>query len=393
MTKLGYLGPEGTYSHTVALRYAAGHGCEPVCCYSLSSVFQQIGDGLLDMGVVPVENSTEGSVGETLDLLLSCEGIYVNAELLLPVRHHLLARPGAVLDGIEKVYSHPQALAQCRRFIAEHLPGAQLVEAASTAAAALAVANGPPAVAAIGSENAAAAYELELLSSDIQSNNDNVTRFFVISKDKMNLTVPSKTSLALAVLDQPGALSRILREFSLRAINLTRIESRPAGSKLGDYIFFIDLAGRVDDPVVAEAIEAINDNTLWMKFLGCYPACEGFENYQQGKDKESGYSNIHQLREKIDLVDDEILYLFTMRQRLVDRIADFKKGTCEVFDQAREAEIMRRVKEQARKNNLNTDMVVKIFRLMLVESVRRQKNLISAGQPPKTLARHQQMMK
>ncbi|SFG25543.1 prephenate dehydratase [Desulfotomaculum arcticum] len=377
MTKLGYLGPEGTYSHTMALRYAAEHECQPVCCYSLSSVFQQVDDGFLDMGIVPVENSTEGSVGETLDLLLSCEGIYVNAELLLPVRHHLLARPGTVLAGIEKVYSHPQALAQCRKFIAEHLPGAQLVETASTAAAALAVASAPLNAAAIGSDNAAATYALELLSSDIQSNNDNVTRFLVISRDNPVPAVPAKTSLALAVLDHPGALSRILREFSLRAINLTRIESRPAGSKLGDYIFFIDLVGRVDDPVVAEAVEALSNNTLWIKFLGCYPACEGMKSYQQYQG--SGYSNIQQLRGKIDLVDDEILYLLTMRQRLVDRVADLKKDTCEVIDQTREAEIMNRVKEQARENNLNTDMVVKIFRLMLLESVRRQKTLISAS--------------
>jgi prephenate dehydratase len=374
MRTLGYLGPPGTFSHTAALRYAGARGLIPVCYNNLEEIFRQVEAGGLEKGIVPAENSTGGPVGETHDLLMATDQAYIVDELLLPVRQHLMARPGVAPAEIKKVYSHPQALAQCRKFLQARLPGVPVVETASTAAAASAVAASVEPLAAIGSDSAAATYGLEILDAGIQSNNDNTTRFLVLGRDKKVFGGPAKTSLALAVKDRPGALYRILREFSLREINLTRIESRPAGGRLGDYIFFIDVEGREEDRAVAGALGEVQKHAIWLKRLGCYPAAK----QARGNDAElPGRESLAGLRGKIDLVDAEIIQLLTLRQGLVDRVAAFKAGIKEVVDSRREKEIMFRVRESARENNLDPDLVAGIYRLILKGSVRRQQQLLA----------------
>jgi len=376
MRKLGYLGPRGTFSHTAALCWARDHGYAPVCCASLDAIFEQVAGGRLAAGLVPVENSLGGPVGETLDLLSTAQSVYITGEQMLPVRQHLLARPGMALSAIEKVYSHPQALAQCRKFIKNNMPGATVVETVSTAAAALTVTGSGALWAAVGSESAAHAYGLEILKQNIHDNPGNVTRFLVLGKERAFPAGPAKTSLVLSVKDRPGALYRILREFALRQVNLTRIESRPAGHKLGDYIFFIDLAGREDEPKVIDALRSVKENTLWMKILGCYGAA--VENKAPGAAITGGPDNLAFLRHEIDLVDSEILHLLAMRQSMVDRVAALKKCRRPVVDHEREREIICRARETARQNKLDPEMVENIYRLILRASVHRQEQLLAA---------------
>lgn len=374
MNKIGYLGPPGTFSHTAAMRIADVHGYVPICCSSLESVVKKVSTGTLDNGIVPVENSLGGSVGETLDLLSIVDGVYVIAEMLLEVRQHLLVRPGVNLPEIKKIYSHPQALAQCRQFLREKVPGVPVVESVSTAMAALAVAGSPAPWAAIGSQSAAAAYGLQVLCANAQDKNNNMTRFLVLGKKKNAFSEPAKTSLVLAIKDCPGALYEILRSFALRQINLTRIESRPAGGKLGDYIFFIDLEGRDDEPDIMNAIKECEKKSLWVKVLGCYNAAIPGEKIVG---KSDGSESMASLRQKIDQVDSEIMQLLTRRQSLVDRIAAFKGNMYEVVDISREKEIIMRVRELARHNDLDTTTIENIFRLILKGSVSRQRKLIA----------------
>jgi len=380
MKKIGYLGPPGTFSHTAAMQYAAKNDFLPVCCSGLEIVFRRIQTGLMDAGVVPAENSTGGTVGETLDLLSAVEGIYITGELLLPVHQHLLVRPGVKLREIKRVYSHPQALSQCRSTLQDKLPGIPVTETASTAAAALMVsaASRPPA-AAVGSVSAAENYGLEVLCSDIQDSGDhNVTRFLVLGREKAVPSNPSRTSLVLAVKDRPGALYHILREFAMRKINLTRIESRPAGNKLGDYIFFIDFLGREDEPAVQTAINEIADYVLWKRMLGSYPLYRDSDEIDfDGSVPAAGTVNLAGIREKIDLVDSEMMHLLTIRQHLVDEVARFKTGKSQIVDRQREEEIVTRVRELATENNLDPAIVEKIYRLIIQGSVLRQRELIS----------------
>jgi len=360
------------------MQYAAENEFLLVCCSGLETVFRQIQTGSMDVGVVPAENSTGGTVGETLDLLSAVEGIYITGELLLPVHQHLLVRPDVKLQEIKKVYSHPQALSQCRRMLQEQLPGIPVTETASTAAAALMVsASSWPLSAAVGSVSAAEYYGLEVLCSDIQDSGDNnVTRFLVLGREKAVISNSARTSLVLAVKDRPGALYHILREFAMRKINLTRIESRPAGNKLGDYIFFIDFLGREDDPVVLNAITEIGEFVLWSRLLGTYPVYQDSEEIETDGSA-GGTVNLANIREKIDLVDNEIMHLLTIRQHLVDEVARFKTGKSQIVDRQREEEIVSRVRELAAENNLDPAIVENIYRLIIRGSVLRQQELIS----------------
>jgi len=378
MKKIGYLGPPGTFSHTAAIQFARDSGYIPVCCTGLESIFRHVREGRLDAGIVPVENSTCGSVGETLDLLSAVDGVVITGELMLPVRHHLLVRPGVNTGEIKRVYSHPQALDQCKGFLREHLPGIPVSEAVSTAAAALQVSSSVEPLAAIGSLGAAETYGLDPVCTDIQGNGDNVTRFVVLGREKAVFAGPAKTSLVLAVRDRPGALYHILREFAMFQINLTRIESRPAGKKLGDYIFFIDFWGRDDEPLNKKVFRELAKFTLWIKVLGSYPACREQGGAGTGvEERAAGAStDLAGIRQKIDLVDEEIIYLLAMRQHLVDEVAAIKRSKDRIVDQRREDEVISRVVELAGKNNLDQEIIEKIYRLILRGSVSRQMELV-----------------
>jgi len=272
---LGYLGPKGTFSEIAAHKYSQGKGWQLVECSSLEDIVSGVDSGMLDKGIVPVENSTEGSVGIVYDLLARHCDLAIEGEIIVPVVHSLLARSKISTERIEKVFSHPQALAQCRNFLRKNLPHACWQECASTAAAAVLVAKSKQSWAALAPASAAVVYGLDVLIPQANDYPNNMTRFFAIGREQLPVKGSRcKTSLVFGIYDRPGALYLVLREFALRGINLTRIESRPAKNKLGEYIFFLDFHGSTADPVVQDLVGDLSKITTYFKLLGSYPAAE-----------------------------------------------------------------------------------------------------------------------
>ena len=265
---VSFLGPEGTFSH-MAARHLFGLSARYREATTISGVFDAVRAGDASYGVVPIENSTEGSVTPAADALIEGD-LLIRQELVLDVAHVLLGRPGLALGTIERVYSHPQALAQCRVWLAKNVPSAQLVQTSSTVAAcheALADERG----AAIGSRLAAELLELEAIRDGIHDRPENATRFFVIAKRDAPPTGKDKTTLAFSIKDGRGVLRSVLGVFDDAGINLTRIESRPSRQKRWDYVFLADLEGHREDEAVARAISQLGERCAMVKVLGSYP--------------------------------------------------------------------------------------------------------------------------
>lgn len=244
---------------------------------AIERVLAEVARGCASAGVVPVENSTEGSVSLVLDLLCGEPGLAICGEVVLPVRQCLLARPGVQLSDIRRVFSHPQALAQCREYLRKRLPEAEWKECPSTSAAAVVVSGSDEPWAALGSARSAAANGLLVLAAGINDCPGNATRFWVVRRQPETFPagLPCKTSICFSVHDRPGALCMVLREFAEREINLTRIESRPAKKKLGDYLFYLDISGGLQDPGIAGALAGLESRVLDLRVLGCYPVLGG----------------------------------------------------------------------------------------------------------------------
>lgn len=277
--KVGYLGPRGTFSEEIALRFYRGVEGSFLPFSSIVGVIQAVENGEVSEGIVPVENSLEGSVNITLDTLAHKVDLYIIREMVQPIRHNLLVQEGT--KHVNKVLSHAQALAQCRNYISCQYPGAELVPVESTAAAAYQAASGLKNCAAVGSVRAAEIYGLQVLATDIQDNPNNATRFVELAKQPATGGgKPDKTSVVCRINgEKPGSLYEILGEFAQRQVNLTKIESRPAQTGLGQYIFFFDIAGSYEDKNVAGAVEAIRQKSLWFKNLGSYKV-ETMEDYR-----------------------------------------------------------------------------------------------------------------
>ena len=268
--RIAFLGPPGTFGEEAAIRCAPA--AERVARASHAAVASAVDAGEADAGVVAIENSINGSVAETLDVLIHDTALQVQQEFLVPVVHHLIARPGAALQEIEVVFSHPQALGQCRKFLAARLPGAQLEAALSTAEAVrLAIERGPRA-AGISTERAASLYGGAILARAIQDNDRNVTRFVLLGRDRQPITGRDRTSIAFWFADdRPGALASVLNEFAARGINCTKIESRPTRETFGEYVFLIDFDGHQDDSGGREVLAAIEPLCSSVKVFGSYP--------------------------------------------------------------------------------------------------------------------------
>ena len=265
---IAYLGPPGTHTHNVALkRFGNSHSFLP--CSTVREIFDEIGRTVADFGVVPVENSIEGSVRETLDALMSSE-IGVCGEIIQHIRHALVSLSGRMED-IRTVVSHPQALAQCRQWLNRRLPGVALQETSSTAKAAeIALKNRE--TAAVAGETIAEKLGLRVVSRDIQDIPENITRFLVLGREKPAVTGFDRTSIVFRTEDKPGALFKILEIFARHEINLSRIESRPdRGGIPWKYAFFVDLAGHRDEPRVAACLKEIDNLRTMVKVLGSYP--------------------------------------------------------------------------------------------------------------------------
>ncbi|GFO55973.1 prephenate dehydratase [Geomonas sp. Red276] len=265
--RVAFLGPNATFSHLAAMQQF-GLSAQLSPERSIPAVFEAVSKGEAYYGVVPVENTTEGMISHTLDMFMESE-LKINAEVLLEVSHFLLSRTGRFED-IKKVYSHPQPLAQCRKWLADNLPNVPLVDVASTTLAAQIVTEDYTA-AAIASEYAASIYNLKVVKARIEDQVNNFTRFLVVGKKMADKSGDDKTSLMFSVRDEPGILHRMLEPFAKRDINLSKIESRPLKRKAWEYIFYLDLSGHISDPEVAQAVQELSVCCQFVKVLGSYP--------------------------------------------------------------------------------------------------------------------------
>jgi prephenate dehydratase len=270
MTRYAFLGPAGTFSEE-ALFVLDIADVEPVECLSIGEVFEAVERGRVEGGVVPIENSIEGSVPATLDGLAFDTSLEIQREIVLDIHFSLVVAPGTKLAQITSVVAHPQASGQCRRWLDRHLSGRPVV-AANSNAEAVQTAIGSPGVAALGPSIAADLYGGEILQRDVEDYAGNQTRFVAIGRGLRERTGRDKTSLALFMKkDKPGALLMILSEFAYGDLNLTKIQSRPTKRQLGDYMFFVDFEGHVEDANVRTALDCLRLKLREVKVLGSYP--------------------------------------------------------------------------------------------------------------------------
>jgi len=268
--KIACLGPLATFTHLAAMRYF-GSSARFLPVEGIKDVFEYVNSDRADYGVVPVENSNEGVVSYTLDMFMDYD-LKIAGEVMLEVSHNLLSKSGDRAK-VKRIYSHPQATAQCRRWLETNMPGIAVLESTSTAKAAELASNDDDA-AAIASEVAARIYDLNFVERHIEDFKDNYTRFLVIGRESPRKTGRDKTSIMFSIKDRPGALYDILEPFKKAKINLTKIESRPSKRKAWEYIFFVDMEGHIDDRKVRRAIDEVREGCLYLKVLGSYPAGE-----------------------------------------------------------------------------------------------------------------------
>jgi len=270
--RIAYLGPPGTFSEEAVTRCELAGGDEPLPCASFPDAWDAVLAGRADAALLPVENSIEGAIGTTLDLLVHRSGLMILRELLLPVQQQLLAAPGTTLAQVTRVLSHPQPLGQCARFLRERLPGARLEATHSTADAAIQVSQGLAGAAAIGSRAAAGRYGLSIIAESIQDSDENTTRFLLVARQDAPPTGRDRTSIAFTMdRDRPGGLYEVMGEFASRGINLSKIESRPMKQALGHYVFFVDFEGHRLDAPSAAALESVRGRVHQFHLLGSYP--------------------------------------------------------------------------------------------------------------------------
>ena len=267
--KVAFLGPEGTFSEAAVYKQF-GSSVRALPLPAIDEVFREVERGDADFGVVPVENSSEGTVNHTLDLFL-ISPLKICGEVELRIHHNLMGRMQRI-DGVKRVCAHPQALAQCRGWLDEHLPETERIAVASNAEGARR-ARYERGTAAIAGGSAAEIYGLNLLATEIEDRPDNTTRFLVVGRKLFNASGADKTSLLLSATDSTGAgaLFRLLEPLAEHRVNMTRIESRPSRRRKWDYVFFIDIEGHISEPAVATALEALASRASLFKVLGSYP--------------------------------------------------------------------------------------------------------------------------
>ncbi len=274
--RVAYLGPPGTFSEQAALLHDPQAQLMPFL--TVAAVAAAVDSGMADEGVVAIENSLEGSVTDTLDVLIHESRLAIRRELVLPIEHCLLAKPGTIAGQVETIFSHPQALGQCRRFLERCFPKARLEASLSTTAAVEQMMEHEGS-AAIATLRASELYGTAVLAQAIQDNRNNETRFVVLAASDSPPTGRDKTSFAFSVAqDRPGSLVDVLNEFSQRQINLAKIESRPTKQELGKYVFLVDLEGHRSEPAVAEALQNVEAQAYFFKVFGSYPRFEAAQS-------------------------------------------------------------------------------------------------------------------
>jgi chorismate mutase / prephenate dehydratase len=267
--KVAFLGPEGTFSQAAVLKHF-GASVRALPLTAIDEIFHEVEGGVADFGVVPIENSSEGTVNHTLDMFLT-SGLKICGEVELRVSHYLMGRMSG-LEGIKRVCAHPQALAQCRGWLDEQLAEVERIGVSSNAEGARR-ARDERGTAAIAGRTAAEIYSLNLLANEIEDRPDNTTRFLVVGRKLFNASGADRTTLLVSTsdTDDSGALFQLLEPLAQHRVNMTRIESRPSRKRKWDYVFFIDIEGHVSDPAVAKALAALQSRASLFKVLGSYP--------------------------------------------------------------------------------------------------------------------------
>lgn len=265
--KIGYLGPEGTFSQQAVHKHF-GHSAKGLPLASIEEVFDEVAAGNADFGVVPVENSGQGTIQSTLDMFLTSP-LKICGEVELRVHQYLLSRTGRVED-IERVYSHPLSLAQCKTWLRQHLPTAEKLPVSSNAEAARRARNADDS-AAIAGETAAHVYGLKVVAGPVEDRSDNTTRFLVIGRALFPSSGHDRTSLLVYIKDRPGALYAVLEPLARRGVSMNRIQSRPAHSGLWQYAFFIDVDGHVEQSPLRDALAELGEAAGGVHVLGSYP--------------------------------------------------------------------------------------------------------------------------
>jgi chorismate mutase/prephenate dehydratase len=265
--KVGYLGPEGTFSQQAVHKHF-GHSAHGMPLTSIEEVFEEVEAGNADFGVVPVENSTQGTIQSTLDMFLTSR-LKICGEVELRVHQHLLSRSGRIED-IERIYSHPQSFAQTKAWLRANLPLVEKIPVSSNAEAARRARNADDA-AAIGGAAAGNVYGLKIVAGPIEDHPDNTTRFLVLGRELFPTSGHDRTSLLIFIKDEPGALYNVLSPFARHGLSMNRIESRPSHNRLWEYAFFVDIGGHVHDPAMKAAIDELKGYAQDVKVLGSYP--------------------------------------------------------------------------------------------------------------------------
>ena len=274
--KLAYLGPEGTYSEQAAIDYAAES--ERIPYSGIPAVVKAAELGEVQEAIVPIENSLEGVVTYTVDLLIHESPLKIRGEVVIPIHHQLLMPPGVRMEDVRVVYSHPQAIAQCRGFLSRNLPGAEHIASLSTASAVEDMSSSRYPAAAISSSRAAELFEATISESNIEDIHNNLTRFVVLGAEDGSRTGQDKTSICFDFSqDAPGTLYNTLGELAQRGINMIKIESRPDRRSLGKYVFLIDLDGHREDPIVSDALDAMEERASLFKIFGSYPKARSIQ--------------------------------------------------------------------------------------------------------------------
>jgi len=265
--RVAFLGPAGTYNHVASLKHFGAFFDEnPVAC--IEDIFRSVESSQAHFGVAPIENSTEGVITHTLDLLLN-SSMTIVGEVDIRIQHNLISSESD-LKNIKKVFSHQQSLAQCRRWLDEHLPHVEQYAVRSNAEA-VRLAKAEKNTAAIAGSMAAEIYDVPVHSAEIEDETDNTTRFIVIGRDAVPASGNDKTSLLITTTNKAGSLYSFLKPLAKRNIGMTKIESRPSRRGVWEYVFFIDIEGHKDDPIVAEALQEIEHETAMVRVLGAYP--------------------------------------------------------------------------------------------------------------------------
>lgn len=268
---IAYLGPQGTFTQQAAIKHF-GHAAHTAACATIDHCFRQVETRQADYLVAPVENSTEGSVGRTLDLL-AASALKACGEVVVRIHHNLLRRDCVSAEGVTKVFSHAQALAQCNDWLGRHLPNAQRVAVSSNAEAARLVSlSDDPGVAAIAGRTAAEIYGLNCVAECIEDEPNNTTRFLVLGHQDTGISGRDKTSLVVSAPNRAGAVASLLQPFTQLGISMTKFESRPGKSALWEYLFFIDIEGHQDDERVKSALGLLGERASFVKVIGSYPA-------------------------------------------------------------------------------------------------------------------------